>query len=225
MLSPKGEHTMLRFIKQEKVPIGGFTFTDPDTFRVFHANNYNTFEELEDHVQTYRAQNGLPPITQFREVWEHYVCSNNPAMQRECCPVDAEIARTFRQYVSGAKVFVKSLLQKEEDKFVDKKEAERRAEICMNCPFNRKNTGHSLAQFYTDKFMAMSVGKRRVKQWQHLYTCMGCSCILATKVWFSAKIVGQSMTREDITKMRAMNPRCWQLEARENLNGKDNKSA
>lgn len=219
-----GECIMLRFIKQEKVPIGGFTFTDPDTFKVFKAENYSSFEALEDHVQAYRLQNGLAPIDNFREVWEHYVCSNNPAMRKECCPVDAVIARNFRQYVSGAKVFIKSLLQKEEDKFVDKKEAERRAELCMNCPFNRKNTGHSLAQFYTDKFMAMSVGNRRVKQWQHLFTCMGCSCILSTKVWFSNKLVGQSLMREDILKMRAMNPRCWQLEARDKLNGTNNQS-
>ena len=210
---------MLRFIRQEETPIGGYAFTDPDTFKVFLPANYQSFEELEDHVQTYREQNGLQPIVNFREVWEHYICSNNPAMKSKCCPVDVDIARTFKQYVSGAKVFLKSLLQKEEEKFVDKLTAEQRAEACLNCPFNRRNTGHSLAQYDTDKYMASVVGNRRVKQWQKLFTCMGCSCILTTKVWWSNKIVGQSLLKDDIIKIKAMNPRCWQIQARNSLNG------
>lgn len=211
---------MLKFIRQEEVPIGGFGFTDPDTYKVFSPSNYNTFEELEEHVQRYRQQNGLPEIENFREVWQHYVCSNISAMQGKCCPVEANISRNFKQYVSGAKVYIKALFQKEEEKFVDQAEAERRADICLHCPLNQKNYGHSFAQYYTDKMMRKSVGNRKVSKWHLLYTCGGCTCILNSKVWFSDKIVGQSLMREDISKMRLHNPRCWQLESRDKLNGK-----
>ena len=144
-----------------------------------------------------------------------------------CCPVEAQISRNFKQYVSGGIAYIKLLTQKEEDKFVSEEEAQRRADICLKCQFNRKNYGHNFAHYYTDKLMSRSVGNRRVKNWQNLYTCMCCSCILNSKVWFNGKIVGGSLLRDDIEKMKGAkdysnNPlTCWQLEERKKLNEKE----
>ena len=143
-----------------------------------------------------------------------------------CCPVESTVSRNFRQYISGGLAYLKLITQKEEDKFVTEEEAQKRANICLKCKFNVKNYGHSFAHYYTDKMMAKSVGSRRVKNWQNLFTCKCCSCILNSKVWFSGKIVGGSLLREDIEKMRGAvdysdNPiKCWQLEERDKLNGK-----
>lgn len=217
---------MLKFKRKELTPICGFTFTDPDTLKEFKAKNYVSFEGLEYHVQNYRVQNNLPPIDNFRDVWEHYICSNYPTMTSNCCPVEGNIARNFKQYISGAKVFIKSLFQKESDKFVSEEIAEQRATKCIGCKYNLENRGHFYAQYYTDKIMSRSVGKRRTKRWDLLYTCAGCSCILNSKVWFSDNIVGKSLMREDIVKLeKAIDVhnqpiKCWQLEARKKLNEK-----
>lgn len=216
---------MLKISKQEIVPIPGFTFQDPDTFKVFKASSHPSFEALEMHVERYREQNGLPPIADFRAVWEHYICSNYPEMKGHCCPVDGDISRNFKQYVSGAKVFIKSLFQKEDEKFVSSEEAERRASKCLRCRLNQRNLGHYYGQYYTDKLMAKTVGNRRTSHWEMLYTCAGCSCILNSKVWFSKQTVGQSLMREDIQKMLSATDvdgkkfKCWQLECRDGLNG------
>ena len=110
-----------------------------------------------------------------------------------------------------------------EVKFVDEDEANRRAKLCLNCKNNIKNYGHSFAHYYTDKMMARSVGDRRVRDWQNLFTCKCCSCILNSKVWFSGKIVGGSLLRRDLEELKqskdyAGKPfKCWQVEAQEEL--------
>ena len=207
----------------DKVPSCGFSFRDPDTGKEFRGTNYKTFEELESHVQNYREQNGLPKIEEFRKVWEHYVCMNYSSERKNCCPQDDSVSRNFKQYIAGGLAYIKSVMQKEEDKFVDEEEANRRAKLCLNCKNNIKNYGHSFAHYYTDKVMARSVGDRRVRDWQNLFTCKCCSCILNSKVWFSGKIVGGSLLRRDLEELKqskdyAGKPfKCWQVEAWEAL--------
>lgn len=218
---------MERFIRStnniniEEVPVVGFVFEDPDTHKKFRSKSYSCFEDLEKHVQNYRNQNGFPVLDHFREVWEDYICTNFVEMRGKCCPQDGDISRNFKQYVSGAVAYVKSLFQKESDKFVDQVEADRRAEICIKCRLNKKNYGHNFAQYYTDKLMKRSVGERYAKKWNLLYTCEGCSCILNSKVWFSESIVGSSLMRDDIKTIEESNKDCWQLECRNNLNNKE----
>jgi hypothetical protein len=205
-------------------PSVGYWYKDADTGKEFKASTHKTFESLEYHVSQYRKQNGLPPIENFRECWEHFICVNSPQDKKICCPKEENIARSFKQYVVGGLTYIKSIFQKEQDKFVTQEEAEKRADKCLHCVMNRKNYGHSFAQFYTDKMMAKSVGNRKVKNWNELYTCMGCSCILNSKVWFASNIVGGSLLKGDIVKLRGAKDSsgkpiyCWQLEARDNLN-------
>lgn len=205
------------------VPSCGFSFRDPDTGKEFRGTNYKCFEDLEYHVQAYRRQNNLPPIENFRSVWEHYVCMNYSVEKKNCCPVEDNVARTFKQYVSGGLAYIKSIFQKEEEKFVDKEEAERRTDLCLKCKNNVKNYGHNFARYYTDKMMASSVGNRKVDRWAELYTCKGCSCILNSKVWFSDKIVGGSLLKRDLATLQKATDysnkplKCWQVEAWEKL--------
>lgn len=207
-------------------PSVGFWYKDSDTGKEFKASSHKTFEALEYHVSQYRKQNNLPPIENFRECWEHFICSNSPADFKLCCPKEDNIARSFKQYIVGGLSYIKSIFQKETEKFVQKEEAQERANMCLHCAMNRKNYGHSFAQYYTDKLMRRSVGERYVDNWQNLYTCMGCSCILNSKVWFSKDIVGSSLLREDIVKLRGAkdvkgNPiSCWQLECKKYVDEK-----
>lgn len=211
------------------VPSSGFWYKDSDTGKEFKAAAHKTFEALEYHVQQYRKQNNLPPIENFRECWEHFICVNSQKDFKMCCPREDKIARSFKQYIAGGLAYIKSIFQKEEEKFVQKEEAQRRADMCLQCQLNRKNYGHNFAQYYTDKLMRRSVGNRFVNNWQQLYTCMGCSCILNSKVWFNEKTVGTSLLREDIVKLRGAKDskgkpiKCWQLECKENVDKeKDN---
>lgn len=209
---------MLKFVRPDISPIGGYTFQDPDT-----KHNYGrhaSFQDLERHVQAYRAQNNLPEIEKFRVVWEHYVCANTPEMKTRCCPVSANIKRNFQQYWSGAKAYVKAMFHGD-DSFVEQEEANARASVCASCTSNLKNIGHNLAQFYSDKFMRSQIGVRKTEYDAKLFTCRECTCLTRSKVHYSDELVADSLTPQEIGRL-ATNPRhtktggplrCWQLDA------------
>ena len=208
---------MKKFISPQIKPIGGYKFTDPDDGFSYNLP-YKTFEELENHVVRYRAQNGYPRIEAFRAVWESYICENNPSMFAKCCDVTEVVKRSFEQYFSGAKAFVRMLVKKS---FVDQMTADRRAAQCVSCTQNVKNIGHSHGQFYSNLFIKKQVGDRKTRFDDKLFTCNICTCILKGKVHYGNKEVGESLSDTEVGRLMR-EPRhvktgkkikCWQLEA------------
>lgn len=216
---------MLKFIKTTTVPIGGYTFKDPDTG--FDFGKHKTFDSLELHVHTYREQNRLDEISEFRTVWEAYVCSNIPQMRKLCCPVAESVKRKFTQYFSGAKAYIRAAFM-QDDAFVDQETADYRASVCGDCTNNVRNIGHSHSQFYTDKFMRAQVGARKTPYDKDLFTCRICTCLNRAKVHYRDDIVADSLKSSEIARMRTTprsvstgTPlRCWQLEAVDNVRNK-----
>lgn len=208
---------MLKFIKPNTVPIGGYTFKDPDTG--FDYGQHRSFESLHTHVATYREQNKLDPIDKFRIVWEAYVCANVEQMKNFCCPVADSIKRSFTQYFTGAKAYVKAAFM-QDSAFVEQQEAEARAAICADCTNNVKNIGHSHSQFYTDKFMRAQIGGRKTPYDDKLFTCRVCTCLNRAKVHYRSDIVADSLKPQEISRMKTTPRnvktggllRCWQLD-------------
>lgn len=216
---------MLKFLKPNTVPIGGYTFKDPDTG--FDYGKHANFDSLEAHVDTYRQQNSLEAIEHFRTVWEAYVCSNVPQMQSRCCPVTEAVQRKFTHYWSGAKAYIKATFM-QEDSFVPQEEAEKRAARCADCTQNVKNIGHSHSQFYSDKFMRAQVGDRKTPYDKELFTCRICTCLNRAKVHYRDDIVADSLKPSEIARMRTAPRnvktggllRCWQVDAADNTRNK-----
>lgn len=210
---------MLRLLNPANGPVGGYRFIDPDTNFVY-SKAYKTFDELAAHVKVYRDQNKLLPIESFREVWENWIC-NQFGMEGKCCPVEADIQRSFEQYISGAKAYVRKLISNE--KFVSKETAERRAATCVDCNQNLANIGHRMSQFYTDKFMMHQTGGKRTSHDDKLFTCKLCTCLIRSKIHYPSREIAASLTDTDIGRMsrepkslRNGQPlRCWQLLALE----------
>lgn len=207
---------MLRLLNPNVGPVGGIRFIDPDT--QFQYNKpYQNFEELEAHVKEFRDQNKLPPIEDFRQVWENWIC-HEFGMEKNCCPVSADVERTFEQYIAGATSYVRRLFSKE--KFVKASDSEKRASRCVDCNQNVANIGHRMSQFYTDRFMLHQTGGKRTSQDKKLFTCKICTCLLRSKVHYPAKEVAASLSDTEVGRL-AREPRsltngqplrCWQLD-------------
>jgi len=207
---------MLRLKSPHIGPVGGIRFVDPDT-KFEYNKEYKTVEELEAHVKEHRDQNKLPPIEDFRQVWENWICYEFE-MDAKCCPVAEDIKRSFEQYAAGAKAYVRRLLSKE--KFVKQDVAEKRAATCVDCNQNLANIGHRMSQFYTDRFMRHQVGNRFTSLDKQLYTCKICTCLIRSKVHYPSKEVAESLsdtevgrlTREPRSLSNGQKLRCWQSE-------------
>lgn len=214
---------MLRLLNPGVNPVGGIHFVDPDT-QFAYSKPYRNFEELEDHVKQHRDQNKLPPIESFREVWENWVC-NEFGMEDKCCPVTADIERSFEQYVQGAKAYVRRLFSKE--KFVKAADAEKRAALCIDCNQNLVNIGHRMSQFYTDRFMLHQTGGKRTSLDAKLYTCKVCTCLLRSKVHYPASEIAASITDTELGQLNRLPKsittgrpiKCWQAQCVEETRG------
>lgn len=212
---------MKKLVNPNLTPIGGYTFTDPDTGYIYNRK-YSSYEELASHIHEYRTANKLPPISKLRAVWEHYCCENIPGMESRCQKVSDMVARNFRQFWQGGKSFIKAALSGSRS-FVEQLVADNRSAICRDCDQNVVNIGHRHSQFYTDKFMLSQIGARRSKFHDELHTCKICSCILKAKVFYSDSLVGDSLSDDEIGKLSRM-PRnsagrplkCWQLDSVKN---------
>lgn len=215
---------MLRLLNPNVAPVGGYRFVDPDSGFVY-TKEYRTFEDLASHVKTYREQNKFLPLDDFRRVWENWICQEF-GMERSCCPVEADIARNFEQYLSGAKAFVRRIVSKET--LVTQKVAERRASTCVDCDKNQANMGHRMAQLYSDKVMGHMTKGKSTSLDTKLFTCAVCTCILRPKVHFPSKEVAESLSDTDIGRLNrepkslstGKHLHCWQLDAVEEVKGK-----
>lgn len=98
-------------------------------------------------------------------------------------------------------------------KSVSPREASRRAAICVNCPLNG------------DESLAKEMAAVTFKKWvdlknrmalhttcdKSLHFCKACGCFLPTKVWTPYEYLKQYQTDDVADKIRAIQPRCWQL--------------
>lgn len=213
---------MLKLVTPGIVPPGGIRFVDPDTGFQYN-DRYLTLDALKAHVDLYRKQNHLPPILEFQAVWENWVCQE-PLMNGKCCGVSAAIARTFDQYIKGAKAWVRTKLKAPSERFVRQDVAEARAKTCVQCKENLQNVGHSHSQLYSNQYMESQIGKRQTSSDGKLFTCRICTCILRAKVHYRSDVIAKSLSANDIAKLQR-NPRsitgkpiqCWQLTSLEKV--------
>lgn len=172
-----------------------FIFKDPDTGYEF---NHPTRRALVRHIVQYRAQNALEQIENLDAVLENYWCS----LPENCgsCE-DAPLKRGFLQYLKGGIALVKSMAYKE---YASQKEADRRAEICIKCPYNVFPDKNAFVR-WSDGLALEVIGNRRAVRHNELGNCSVCSCPLRVKVWFMGN---PELSPSEIQQMKAVN--CWQ---------------
>src|SRR6185295_4282605 len=176
-----------------------FKFLDPDTGHEFKGASVN---DLVKQVQGYREQNDLEPLEYLSQVITNYLCSL-PVHAGSCTPIKNP-KRSVVQYLKGGIAILKNIAYKE---FASQEEADRRSEICAQCPHNTfPDTGYFIK--WSNEMAEKSVGDKKSSNHDKLGICGLCSCPLRNKVWYKGDI---KLAPEELTQMKALtNPKCWQ---------------
>ena len=104
-------------------------FVDPDTQRAYSAL---TKKELFNQIINYRDQNKLAPIQALEHVIENYLCSL-PENASNCEP--EKLKRGWMSFIKGGVAVLENIFYGEKN-MVSQEEADRRSEICLQCPNN-----------------------------------------------------------------------------------------
>lgn len=176
-----------------------WVFKDPDTGFAYEEA---TEKALIQRIVNYRAQNNLSIIQQLDQVLQNYWCSL-PENAGECEP--CKLKRSFLAYVKGGIALLDNILYGPEAR-VSQAEAERRAEICIKCPFNI-NPDKGWFDIWADNMAQKSVGDIKTKHHAKLFNCEVCSCNLRAKVWYKG-----DMGLNNDQKQLMAGVGCWQVE-------------
>ena len=157
-----------------------FLWTDPDTGRQFKEK---TKKDLVERIVTYRAQNNLPEIEELGKVLETYWCKL-PGNVGKCEP--EPLKRGLMGYMKGGISLVKNMVYR---KYANKEEAEKRAAVCVQCPYNVFPDKDGFIK-WTDEIAYHALGDRTTELDDHLGNCAICSCPMRVKIWYGGKDFG-----------------------------------
>lgn len=127
--------------------------------------------------------------------------------------------RSLKEYWKGSKAYV--LIENAEisgkEIFTTLAEANERASICINCPFNQPLTG-KIAKV-ADAVILRKVDGRKTLHDRELKNCGACSCPLRLAVHLSDEILRHTKSKVDFDRgvkkrtaetKQKINPACWQ---------------
>lgn len=199
-------------------PPGGWRYVDTVSNYTFDSD-YNSFDDLVSHVVEYRVQNGIDVPADIQFQIECWLCAQ-PDMDRYCMEAFSRSKRTPGQYLRGAKAAAR-MIANPGAVLVPQGIAEKRAAICVNCPYNKLSQDDSRLRRYSDKFVARQIGSPKKTQLDDkLFTCEICSCQLRVKVHISQEIVKSSLDKEEVVRLPHGTPGlngeplyCWQIKA------------
>jgi hypothetical protein len=189
------------------VPPGGWRYLQPGTNVWFYENNWDL---LVSKVQTHRKYKDIEVGDVSADI-QAQICMS--MTNGECRPVGDEemrpvIDRTSRLTPDMVMSLSKGLLSfiLRGATWVDKEEADRRAEICRGCPFNKPAALCSCSAAY--QTINKVVPAERIPA--GIDVCMACGCSLKAKVNLPIEVVADSLQKD-----QQFPSFCWQLEALE----------
>lgn len=176
-----------------------FEFKDPDVPRLYKGESYS---QLYAQIRGYRSQNGLPEIPYLETVVENYLCGM--PIHKGLCTPRPKFKRGIYATIRGG---VSLLVNLAYNSFATQEVADARSEVCKDCSLNQFPDKTDFVK-WADDIAQMSVGDRRSINHDALGNCMGCSCLMRSKVFFNGKIVLSDEQKELMSKANA---ECWQV--------------
>jgi hypothetical protein len=164
------------------LPVGGRRYTDPKTGVTIVGDTVGRLIQL---VTRERGKAGLDS-SNVREEVEEFTCSQYPHLcerRVDGSPVERKFTR------KDVLAFVESVRGTiESGGVVQQEEAERRANICQQCPYNRRVAGCEGCNGISGLIFKV-IGARRVKAQGSLKNCSICGCSLKPKVWVPKEVL------------------------------------
>lgn len=195
------------------VPPGKFPFVCPECgWNTKELCKEDLFNKIEKH---YKANNHFLPEN-WRQIVENRICEGLPpgwcAFDDGAPGSGSMCSVTSDMILHGISSLSKLVWEKftGEDIFVEKEEAEKRAEICAKCHFNMESNvcmGCGAMSAVID--LASKIRQKRTTKWDHLLrNCCICGCRNDTIVHIRKDIL-QTGEPSDMTARRPKH--CWLL--------------
>tara|TARA_R110002153_G_scaffold93463_2_gene225952 strand:+ start:4089 stop:4688 length:600 start_codon:yes stop_codon:yes gene_type:complete len=198
---------MAKLKSLNNIPPGGWRYLQPTTLKWFSST---TWGALVSEVTRHREYKGIDATTVSEDIQDQLCLSLTGGECRakpgeEYIPVfDRTQTLTPGMVLSLSKGLLAFILKGA--KWVDKEEADRRADICRGCPFNKPAALCSCSSAY--KAINQAVPEDRIPK--GVDVCMACGCSLKAKINLPLSVISAS-----VQKGQEFPPHCWQLEALE----------
>jgi hypothetical protein len=195
---------MLRLLRRDVVPHGGWVYTQPPTGTVIKAP---TWQELLRRVRRFRIANGIHVERDFEEALGQEICQQqnwgSPTCEEQEPPTVEKRQLGTLDVVNFLKVLKHWVFHN--PALVEPEEADRRAAICAACPFNVDATGCFGCTNVAG--MIFDVVKDRSTPYDgQLKNCQVCGCVNRAQVWVPKETLDKGVTAE----MREDFPdHCW----------------
>lgn len=192
-----------------RIPHGGmYHIQDPMTKIWVRGTDYGMFVA---NLRKTRLANGFPIGQGFEDEVEQLVCRNYSA---ECINLDPAFPRkrslTLADIIRGTGVMLRQLATG--NKLVEPKEAERRAAICAECPFNlpfaKPCTGMCPELSSIVNWITRHQG---TTQDSRLHACNVCGCELQAAVWVPLENQCAGLSDEQKAQFRNVPTNCWKI--------------
>lgn len=180
----------MKILSDVESPPGGWQVTVPQTGVTVSARYA---KDLRAKVLAHLDANGYEPDPDFDEWFEDAACRESPAAQRMCGEPNKTLSPKQKLITPAkAKRFLKTLrilLQKRE--LVSREEAERRAEICRNCP-SAGNIGYCWGCAAVYRKVRRLLGGTPIDFEREKRFCLECGCLLKGKIWLPNSLLDQA---------------------------------
>jgi len=182
-----------KFLNNQTTPPGGFYYKQSESgFEFRHI----VFGEIVKRVREHRAANGYDLSLGWADRVEDEMCASMPpgvCHHVEETPPDGP--RSIK--LADALNFLKSMAYwvTHGTGFVEQEEADRRARICVDGPFNQPSVGCTPCTKFVERIAAV-VGDRATPYDVGLKGCSVCGCENKSQVWFPLDALQKSMTPE-----------------------------
>jgi hypothetical protein len=201
---------MLTLADKGLIPPGGWRF-EIDGTTVVGSSYVSLFNTVMDFADTHGVE--VPPVD--TEQWfQDQLCRQNTDIQ---CEVVAPVTNATRVVSAGdALRFLKVLKNwlSSGAHLVPQAEAERRSEICAQCPLNIEITGCSSCMGIASKIFELT-GGRRTRFDNQLKGCGACGCVNRSQVWVPLDVLAKGVSPE-----MKFPEACWKREALALFEGK-----
>lgn len=184
---------------------GGWKYRDPSNGVLITGT---TWDQIMSNVRAYRRANGIPIGLGFEDEIEQELCRNHP---EECTNYDENYPRkrslTLSDIIAGSKVMMAFYASGKE--LVPREEAERRAQICLKCPFNQHFAKTCYGICPELKNVVSAVINHVGTQYDaDLHSCTVCGCFIQASVWLplSTQCHGVDQTQKN---QFSNVPNCW----------------
>lgn len=191
-------------------PPEGYRYVDPFDGWISHAWDYFTWvEQQERHMRC----NGREVPLDLGEQMQEQLCLCLPP---GWCSYDipgrarAQMQLDWKDVLRGAESLSRWMAGGAA--MVDKKEAERRAEICTRCYYNVPMSGCSICQGVVEKLAGKLPSTRSDR---YLQSCAACKCSLRMKVHFPLEI----LDKENPGVQELYPQHCWLRKGGPNYGG------